>query len=70
MYINGAHVDSDQTGWNPDGGFPGQNTGVVVLGRKYSGIDDFYADVSVDELYYWEEPLGGAQIAELYNWYP
>ncbi len=45
------------------------NSGEVVLGRQFTSEDSNYADVTVDELYFWEEALGSAEIEAVYNWY-
>ncbi len=44
-----------------------QSAGDVVLGRAKTAEDSNYADVSVDELFFWNQALGPAVARELYN---
>ncbi len=65
------HINGSLTGHAPIGAHLNTSTtsGDVVLGREYGEIDVHYADVSVDELYFWTQPLDAAAIWELYSWY-
>ncbi len=66
MYINGELDGSELVGSSTERPQP---DGQVVLGREYTDEDVNYADVTVDELYFWDEALGTAAIEEVYNWY-
>ncbi len=48
---------------------PYETHGDVVLGRLQAERDMNYADVTVDELYFWDEALGTAAIEEVCSWY-
>ena len=66
MYINGSLVETDSFG--PDHSHE-ETTGNVVLGRTYGMKDRRYTNVTVDELMFWDEPLGADLIQKLFNLY-
>ncbi len=66
VYINGSLVETDSFG--PDHSHE-ETTGNVVLGRTYAMKDRRYANVTVDELMFWDKPLSTDVIQKLYNLY-
>ncbi len=66
MYIDGHLRGSDFEAMNAS---RIENSGEVVIGRQFTLEDKHYADVTVDELYFWEEALCSAEIEVVYNWY-
>ncbi len=66
VYLNGSHVDSNFVG---DPVSFGESNGNVILGREYLAQNFRYADVIVDELLFWNQPLGAAVIQKIYNSY-
>ncbi len=66
VYMDGNLVGSDLIGL-PE--ISDLCDGNVVLGRGYASRDSYYGDVTVDELYFWDQPLGAAVVQQLYNTY-
>ncbi len=66
MYINGSLVKSNLSGAPRSFG---ETSGNVVLCRDEAMKDKNYADVMVDELYFWNQPLGAAVVEEIYESY-
>ena len=66
VYFNGSLVDSNFVGSSVS---HEESTGIFFLGKEYSARDENYAEVIVDELYFWNQPLGAAVIQQLYNLY-
>ncbi len=65
MYLNGSEIKSDFIG-NLNGNFS-DTAGSFIIGREYVIKNQYYADVIVAELYFWNQPLGAAVIQQLYN---
>ncbi len=66
LHINGGHI---ATATNPGAMGATLASGDIVVGRAYTLADGLYSDLTVDELYLWDEALRGTQIGDLYNWY-
>ncbi len=64
LYLNGSLAGSDFSGSVVTFG---ESTGNVTLGREYTAYDMHYADVTMDELFFWNEALGAAVIQDIYN---
>ncbi len=64
LHFNGSLVASELVG-SKYNGISGSTNGSVILGRDKTIVNRHYADVTVDELYFWNEPLGAAVIHEL-----
>ncbi len=64
--IDGTHVGSSKVGTPL---ILGNSSGNVVLARKSTDLEGYCADFSVDEFYFWNQPLGTLVIQELYNSY-
>ncbi len=65
VYFNGVLIASDFDGPSVD--LVDNSGGNVILGKEAVNKDKSFADVTVDELYFWNQPLGAAVIQELYN---
>ncbi len=68
-YIDGSLIASNSVGVSSSAGSQGNTTGHVILGRGEANRDENYADLTVDELCFWNQALNSAVIQELYNLY-
>ncbi len=66
IYINGSLSGSNPTGSDV---IHGTTSGDVALGREFVDNDKNCADVFVDEMYFWIQPLGATEVQYLYYWY-
>ena len=62
IYLDGTQASSDVTKSNYNFS---SGDGRVSVGRMYSGIDAFYADVDVDELFFFNAQLFNQQILDI-----
>ncbi len=67
VYIDGNLYLSDLSGTRGTYGF---SSGHVVLGRSYTQGDWNYGRSSLDELYFWTQPLSDPEIENLFDEYP
>ncbi len=66
LYFNGSLIGSEFIGTPVS---YGESTGIVILGGSYASRRHSHADVTVDELYFWNQPLGAAALQDFYNSY-
>ncbi len=66
VYLNGCHVYSDLSVSSMS---LGHTSGNVILGRDKANRSGGHGDLSVDELYFWNQDLGAAVIKALYDSY-
>ncbi len=66
VFVNGSYNESDFTG---NAGDFGEASGNVILGKVFADRDIQFADVNVDEMYFWDLPLGAVVIEQIYDSY-
>ncbi len=65
LYVNG-NLQGPQVSYSADFG---STEGHVVLGRGFAHKNFLYGEASVDDLFFWDQPLDGGHISRLFVWY-
>ena len=66
IFVDGAEVRSDTDKVLPINPYSAGD-GRIVVGRRFTGTDEKYARVQIDELIYFNQALKESEIASLYN---